>query len=74
MAAWASVPGLSGQGGAAEHRVGRLAPDSLLVRRRLLVTVLTIEIQFPRKRHSLSRCRVDRQSAVNATAMIRDAV
>jgi len=44
--------------GAAEYRVGRLAPGSLLGKRPLLVTVRTIEIQFPRKGHSLPPCSV----------------
>src|SRR4051812_15339742 len=60
--------------GAAEYRVGRLARGSLLGKRPLLVTVRTIEIQFPRKGHSLPHIASRRQLAENATAMFRDVV
>ena len=52
---WKYIEFLSG---AAEYRVGRLAPGSLMGKGPLLVTVRTIEIQFPRKSHSLPPCSV----------------
>ena len=60
--------------GAAEYRVGRLAPGSLLGKKPLLVTVRTVEIQFPRKGHSLPHVAPRRQLAENAIAMFRDVV
>ena len=59
---------------AAEYRVGRLAPGSLLGKGPLLVVVRTIEIQFPRKGHSLPHVASCRQLAENATAIFRDVV
>jgi hypothetical protein len=57
--------------GASEYRVGRFA-KSRLAEMPLLVTIRMIEIQFPRKSHSLPPIALRRQLAENAIATSRD--
>jgi hypothetical protein len=60
--------------GAADYRIGRLSPGPLLGKGPLFVAVRTIEIQFPRKGHSLPHIASRRQLAEDATAIFRDVV